>query len=229
MRRGAFTDAQRSRDGLLQAAHRGTLFLDEISELPLDAQAKLLHVLESRSVRPLGATESLPVDTRILAASNQSLEQRVRIGCFRADLFYRLNVIRLEVPPLRQRPEDIPALVDRFLADTCARLGRDLIGITAPALQKLQAHPFFGNVRELFNVIERAVVLTEHSALLPEDLDLTTEASLSQFLSDASRDGLPLAELERAYVQHVLREHHGNKAAAARALAIDRGTLYRKL
>lgn len=229
VRRGAFTDAQHNRDGLLQAAHHGTLFLDEISELPLEAQAKLLHALEFHSIRPVGSTDSLPVDTRILAASNQPLEQRVRDGRFRADLFYRLNVIRLEIPPLRQRREDIPALVDRFLAETCLRAGRDLIGITAAALHKLQAHAFPGNVRELFNIIERAVVLTEHSALIPEDLDLSSEGSLTRFLHDASRENLPLAELERAYVQHVLREHHGNKAAAARALSIDRGTLYRKL
>lgn len=229
VRRGAFTDAQRSRDGLFVAASDGTLFLDEVSELPLDVQAKLLHALESGSVRPVGATTAVPSKTRVVTASNRPLEALVREGRFRSDLFFRLDVIRIEVPPLRQRREEIPALVDHFLAQTCQRLGRELIGITASALAKLHTHPFPGNVRELGNVIERAVALTDHSALLPEDLDLQGDFSLPQFLSDSARDGVPLAELERAYIQAVLRQNQGNKAAAARALSIDRSTLYRKL
>lgn len=229
VRRGAFTDAQRSRDGLFVVASDGTLFLDEVSELPLDIQAKLLHALESGSVRPIGAATAVPSKTRVLAASNQPLEALVREGRFRSDLFFRLDVIRIEVTPLRQRREEIPALVDHFLAQACQRLGRELIGITASALAKLQAHPFPGNVRELGNVIERAVALTDHSALVPEDLDLQGDFSLPEFLAESARDGIPLAELERAYIQAVLRQNQGNKAAAARALSIDRSTLYRKL
>ena len=227
--KGAFTDAQRSREGLIVAASGGTLFLDEVGEIPLDSQAKLLHVLESSRVRPLGSSVEVPVKTRLVAATNQSLESQVREGRFRPDLFYRLNVIRIEIPSLRQRPEDIPALVDHFLAKTCSRLQRPLIGISAAALEKLTSHRYPGNVRELANTIERAVALTEHSALIPQDIELTEDSGLQQFLSRSVREGLPLADLERAYVHEVLREHQGNKAAAARALSIDRGTLYRKL
>lgn len=227
--KGAFTDAQRSREGLLLAAAQGTLFLDEIAELPPEVQAKLLHVLDLGSVRPLGSNAEIRVTARLLAATNQPLDVLVREGRFRADLYYRLNVIRIEVPPLRERREDIPALADLFLARTCERLGRDLVGISAAALAKLQEHAFPGNVRELANLIERAVVLTEHSALLPEDIELSEELSLHQFISESSRVGIPLAEIERAYVQAVLKQNNGNKAAAARALSIDRSTLYRKL
>jgi DNA-binding NtrC family response regulator len=227
--KGAFTDAQRSREGLLVAASGGTLFLDEVGEIPFDSQSKLLHALESSHVRPLGSLVEVPIKTRLIAATNQSLESMVGEGRFRSDLFYRLNVIRIEVPSLRQRPEDIPALVDHFLAKTCSQLQRPLIGISVAALNKLLSHRFPGNVRELANTIERAVALTEHSALTPEDIELTEDSGLQQFLSRSVREGLPLAELERAYVHEVLREHQGNKAAAARALSIDRSTLYRKL
>lgn len=227
--KGAFTDAQRSREGLLLAAAQGTLFLDEIAELPLDSQGKLLHVLESGSVRPLGTTAEVRVTARLLAATNQPLDILVQEKRLRADLYYRLNVIRIEVPALRERPEDIPVLIDYFLAQTCERLGRELVGISAAALAKLQSYSFPGNVRELANLIERAVALTEHSALLPEDIDLSEEVSLQQFISDSARAGLPLAEIERAYIQAVLKENHGNKAATARSLSIDRSTLYRKL
>lgn len=227
--KGAFTDAQRSREGLLLAAAQGTLFLDEIAELPADSQGKLLHVLESGSVRPLGTTAEVRVTARLLAATNQPLDVLVQEKRLRADLYYRLNVIRIEVPALRERPEDIPLLVDYFVAQTCERLGRELVGISAAALAKLQGYPFPGNVRELANLIERAVALTEHSALLPEDIDLSEEVSLQQFISDSARAGIPLAEIERAYIQAVLKENNGNKAAAARSLSIDRSTLYRKL
>lgn len=178
--KGAFTDAQRSREGLLLAAAKGTLFLDEIAELPLDSQGKLLHVLESGSVRPLGTTAEVHVTVRLLAATNQPLDMLVQEKRLRADLYYRLNVIRIEVPALRERPEDIPVLIDYFLAQTCERLGRELVGISAAALAKLQSYSFPGNVRELANLIERAVALTEHSALLPEDIDLSEEVSLQQ-------------------------------------------------
>lgn len=227
--KGAFTDAQRSREGLLLAAAQGTLFLDEIAELPLEVQAKLLHVLDQGSVRPLGTTAEVRVTARLLAATNQPLDMLVRQGRFRSDLYYRLNVIRIEVPPLRERREDIPALVDWFLAQSCQRIGRELVGISAAALAKLQNHTYPGNVRELANLIERAVALTEHTALLPEDITLSEEVSLQQFISDSARSGIPLAEIERAYIQAVLKENNGNKAAAARSLSIDRSTLYRKL
>lgn len=229
VRKGAFTDARQSRDGLFVAASGGTLFLDEIAELPLEAQAKLLTVLESGQVRPLGTTVARPVKVRIVAATNQPIESLVREGRFRADLFYRLNVIRIDLPPLRQRCEDLPALVDHLLGRVCERHGRALLGISVAAIRKLEAHDWPGNIRELSNVIERAVALTEHEVLVPEDFDLCMEMNLEQMLSDGARSGTPLAEIERAYIRAVLKENGGNKAAAARALSIDRSTLYRKM
>ena len=197
--------------------------------VPIGGSPAMMRALESGSVRPLGTTAEVRVTARLLAATNQPLDILVQERRLRADLYYRLNVIRIEVPALRERPEDIPLLVDYFVAQTCERLGRELVGISAAALAKLQGYPFPGNVRELANLIERAVALTEHSALLPEDIDLSEEVSLQQFISDSARAGIPLAEIERAYIQAVLKENNGNKAAAARSLSIDRSTLYRKL
>ena len=232
VRRGAYTDAKEDRKGLFAAAERGTLFLDEIGELPAEAQAKLLHVLESGRIRPVGATDEIEVHARIVAATNQPLEVSMREGRFRADLFYRLNVIRIEVPPLRERREDLVPLVDRLVERACARFNRPLVGISTGALRRLLAHDWPGNVRELANTIERAVALTDHDTIVPEDLSglpaPDTEADADR-LGAAARAGLTLAAFGRSYARRVLELHGGNKAAAARALDIDRRTLYRML
>jgi DNA-binding NtrC family response regulator len=230
VRRGAFTDAREDRKGIFAAASGGTLFLDEIGELPQETQAKLLHVLESGRVRPLGHTEEIEVNARVLAATNRPLETLLREGRFRADLYYRLNVIRIEVPPLRERRDDLLALVDHLLARACVRLHRPIVGISSAALKRLLAHDWPGNVRELANTLERAVALTDLDTILPEDLShAAVEPNAPDELAGAARAGLTLADLSRQYARRVLEERNGNKAAAARALGIDRRTLYRML
>src|SRR5208283_2108521 len=229
VRRGAFTDAKEDRVGAFVAAGDGTLLLDEVGDLPLDVQAKLLHVLENGRVRPLGGTAEVPVKARLIAATNRPLDALVREGNFRQDLYYRLNVIRIEVPPLRERREDIVPLVDLFLSRACERQSRPLIGVSAAAMRRLVAYHWPGNVRELANPIERAVVLCEHDSLLPEDLEFPKNGGVEALLEQAADGHLPLEEIERAYVRRVLEEHGGNKAGAARILGINRRTLYRKL
>jgi DNA-binding NtrC family response regulator len=229
VRRGAFTDAKEDRAGAFVAAGDGTLFLDEVGELPLEMQAKLLHVLEKGRVRPLGSTSDVPIRARLIAATNRSLEALLGEGRFRQDLYYRLNVIRIEVPPLRERREDIVPLVDLFLNRACERQARSFIGVSAAAMRGLQAYRWPGNARELANVIERAVVLSDHDTLVPEDFDVPKNDGVGTLLAQGADGNVPLEEIERAYVRRVLEEHGGNKAGAARSLGINRRTLYRKL
>jgi DNA-binding NtrC family response regulator len=229
VRRGAFTDAKEDRAGAFVAAGEGTLFLDEVGELPLEIQAKLLHVLESGRVRPLGGTAEVAVKARLIAATNRPLETLLREGRFRQDLYYRLNIIRIEIPPLRERNDDIVPLIDLLVSRACERQSRPLIGVSAAAMRQLTTHPWPGNVRELANVIERAVVLSDHDTLLPEDLDFPKDCGLGALLEQSADGNVPLEDLERAYVRRVLDEHGGNKAGAARVLGINRRTLYRKL
>jgi DNA-binding NtrC family response regulator len=229
-RRGAYTDARQDRAGLFAAASGGTLFLDEVGELSPDTQAKLLHALESGRVRPVGATAEVAVNTRVIAATNQPLETLLSERRFRPDLYYRLNVIRIEIPPLRERRDDVLPLVDHFLLRACARLSRNIRGVSAPALRLLMRHDWPGNVRELANVIERAVALTDYDTITPGDLMmLRNDDGVTRMLRDASARSMPLADLSRAYARSVVEAHGGNKAKAARALGIDRRTLYRML
>jgi DNA-binding NtrC family response regulator len=229
VRRGAFTDAKEDRDGAFVAAGDGTLFLDEVGEIPPEIQAKLLQVIENGRVRPLGSSSDVPIRARLIAATNRSLEALLAEGRFRQDLYYRLNVIRIEVPPLRERSEDIIPLVDLFLNRACQRLGRSFIGVSAAAMRRLLGYPWPGNARELANVIERAVVLSDHDTLVPEDFDIPKNDGVGTLLAQGADGNVPLEEIERAYVRRVLEEHGGNKAGAARSLGINRRTLYRKL
>jgi DNA-binding NtrC family response regulator len=231
VRRGAYTDARESRDGLFVEASRGTLFLDEIGDMPIEAQAKLLHVLESARVRPVGGTAEVDIDARLIAATNRDLEAAIKAARFRSDLYFRINVVRIEMPPLRARPEDIPDLVQAFLT-RASRRGRAPVGITDEAMRWLCAHEWPGNVRELANLVERAVALTEHDTIVIDDVrdhskpvPKTDEIDLA----DAARKRLPLAHVELAYIRQVIAEVGGNMAQAARILGIDRRTLYRKL
>lgn len=230
--RGAYTDAREDREGLFARASGGTLFLDEIGELPLDAQPKLLQVLETGRVRPLGAGRERTVDVRIVAATNRDLAAAVSARTFRADLLFRIDVIRLEVPPLRERPEDVEGLVDALLDQLGARFGRSLTGITDDAMAWLRAHPWPGNVRELANALERAVALGEHDVLTLEDF---TSAPAPRFdagwrtLDEAAASARPLGEVELAYMRKVVTACAGNMSEAARRLGIDRRTLYRRL
>lgn len=227
-RRGAFSGAVDDREGFFVRASGGTLFLDEIGELSPEAQAKLLHAAEKKVVSPLGSTSEVAVDTRLVVATHRDLEAMVAEGTFRKDLYYRINIVRIEVPPLRDRKEDIVPLAERFLERAITRQSSPVRGFSGRALRLLLRHPWRGNVRELENVVERAVALAEHDALLPEDLDLE-ETTDSFSLARAAADGLTLEAAQRAYIQYVVDQHDGNKAAAARALGITSQTLYKKL
>jgi DNA-binding NtrC family response regulator len=230
VRRGAFTDAREDRPGAFVAAADGTLFLDEIGELSLETQAKLLHALESGQVRALGGTSETRFRARVIAATNQPLERLLRDQLFRPDLYFRLNVIRIEMPPLRERREDIVPLVDLVLGQITERQRRPVIGVSAVALKRLMAYSWPGNVRELANLLERAVALCDHDTLVPEDLDFPkTEDGIGMLLSESAQTSIPLEELERVYVRRVLESRGGNKSDAARVLGINRRTLYRKL
>jgi DNA-binding NtrC family response regulator len=230
VRKGAYTDAREDRSGLFVQAGGGTLFLDEIAEMPLEAQPKLLQVLETGRVRPIGGSHEREADVRLIAATNHPLEEALRNGRFRPDLYYRLNVINLEIPPLRGRTEDIDTLVDIFLQRASTKFGRPIIGITAEARRWLLSYEWPGNIRELANLVERAVALTDHDTLLLGDFLPAPRSSDNQdLLSTFALQGCPLADVERAYIRHVLAVTRGNKARAARILGIDRKTLYAKL
>lgn len=229
VRKGAFTDAREDRPGLFVEASGGTLFLDEVGEMPAETQPKLLQALETGRIRPLGGGE-ISVDARVIAATNRPLEDALRERRFRPDLYYRLNVIRIEIPPLRERSEDIEALADRFLHQAAEKLGRPVMGVSAAALRWLLAYEWPGNVRELANIIERAVVLADHDSIVVEDLvSLTTGSAREDLVAEAAAQGLSLAALEKRYIRKVLQRTGGNKQQAARMLGIDRRTLYRKL
>jgi two-component system, NtrC family, response regulator AtoC len=220
--RGAFTGADRDKPGLLEAAHLGTLFLDEVTELPAALQPKLLRALEEGEVRRLGATHPRRFDVRFMAATNRDLEQEVAAGRFREDLYWRLHVLHVHLPPLRERPADIPLLAEHFLA------GRPT---SHDAIAALTAYPWPGNVRELRNALERAATLAAAHEIRITDLPprIRDSSDPGVLVADASRRQLPLRELERDYILEVLRQTGGNKSRAAEILGLDRKTLYRKL
>lgn len=232
VRKGAFTDASKDRPGLFLQADSGTLFLDEVAELPLEIQPKLLQALETGTVRALGDTQETKVHVRLIAATHQPLAHRVNEKMFRADLYHRLNVINLQVPPLRERKEDIDALVSALIHTICLRLGKKgSVNISVEVLRWIRAYHWPGNVRELANTLERAIVLAEHDTLLLEDLAQASKLPMNErdFLESAMLQGWTLADLEHAYIRHVLEMTGGNKIQAARVLGLDRSTLYRKL
>jgi DNA-binding NtrC family response regulator len=228
--RGAFTGAHASKRGLFEKADGGTLFLDEVGDMGLGLQGKLLRVLQDREIRPVGGTQSLRVDVRIIAATNRDLEAEIAAGRFREDLFYRLNVIPIHIPPLRERTDDIPALVEGFLRRH--NEGRRRF-FSPEAMERLMAHPWRGNARELENVVERALALSDVETLGPEDVPLPGGPAPQapggeDFLAAAASHGMTLHELGERYTEQVLRATGGNKVQAARILGIDRKTLYRR-
>ncbi|QQS47264.1 MAG: sigma-54-dependent Fis family transcriptional regulator [Acidobacteriota bacterium] len=227
----AFTGARQSRAGLFETADGGTLFLDEIGELPLAMQPKLLRVLQEGTVRRVGADKEKSVDVRIIAATNRDLEIEVQEGRFREDLFWRLNVIHLHIPPLRERPFDIPLLVEHFLGKLAARTEGLTMTVTPETLAILTAYSWPGNARELENAVERAVALAEGYTIKPEDLPdrVRTGGQTTGILSRARERRLTLRELEREYIIETLRLTNGNKSRAAEILGFDRRTLHRKL
>jgi two-component system response regulator HydG len=226
--KGAFTGAVKDKEGLFTAARRGTFFLDEIGETTPSTQVKLLRVLQQREVIPVGATEAVPVETRLLAATNRDLEEEIRRGSFRADLFYRLNVIAVHLPPLRQRGDDILLLAEAFLARSAR--GGEPKQLAPGARDALLAYEWPGNVRELENALERAVILTSGTVIEPEALPArVTERRAEPLLTDRPPATPTMEAIERAYIQWVLRAEAGNKSRAAEVLGIDPSTLYRKL
>ena len=225
-RRGAFTDAREDRTGLLLQAEGGTLFLDEVGDMSLGLQAKLLRMLQEHEIHPLGAPAPIPVDVRVVAATHRDLAAMCRDGRFREDLFYRLDVVPIEVPPLRDRLEDIPPLVQHFLARHGRRLGREQVSVSHEALERMRAHTWPGNVRELENVVQRALVLGSGPVIGPEDLPESLGAARLPGASDEVRS---LSDVEREQVTRAMQAARGNKSAAARLLGLDRKTLYRKL
>jgi two-component system, NtrC family, response regulator HydG len=226
--RGAFTGAVASKRGLFEEAHGGTLFLDEIAEMPAALQVKLLRALQSGEIRRLGATQAATTDVRVIAATNRDLAAMISGGSFREDLFYRLNVIEVALPPLRERREDIPALAEHFAARAATKLGRDL-RLAPETVERLLRYPWPGNVRELENAMERAVILARGRAVTPDDLPPHVAAGLNLGPSPTLPRQATLAEAERDLILQTLERFGRNHSAAAEALGIGRTTLWRKL
>jgi two-component system response regulator HydG len=230
--RGAFTDARTSRNGLFVQANGGTLLLDEIGDLPLGLQPKLLRALQERVVRPLGSETEIAFDARVVAASNRDLGSAVDEGRFREDLFFRINVIHLDLPPLRARAGDVLLLAQEFVRRICERSGHPVTGLSPQAAEKLLAYPWPGNVRELQNCIERAVTLARYDQVMVDDLPEKIRSYRRSHVLIASDDPselVPMEEVERRYILRVMEAVAGNKTLASRILGLDRKTLYRKL
>jgi transcriptional regulator with PAS, ATPase and Fis domain len=226
--RGAFTGASEAKPGRLEAAHRGTLVLDEIAHLSTDAQAKLLRVIERREFERLGGRRTIKVDARLIALTNVDLDEAVKRRSFREDLFYRLNVVHIEVPPLVRRREDVAALAQLLLKTYAAKHGRNVTGISKAALDLLEEYEFPGNVRELANVLERAVIVSNSMLVETSDLPEALRASVTRQKRTGQRRPT-LAELEAEYINETLSATGGNKSEAARLLGISRKNLYEKL
>ena len=225
--RGAFTGATATKIGLLESAAGGTVFLDEIGEMPLSMQVKLLHVIQERQIFRVGGTKPIDLDFRIIAATNKDLKHEVEMGAFREDLFFRLNVVSIAVPLLSERGEDIPLLIRHFIEKYSLAFHKQVSGISQQALQILTGYSYPGNVRELENIIERAVALTDSEEIVPQDLP----KDLQQLeFNTLEGDGLPsLAEMERRYITRVLDSTGYNKGITAQILNIPRTTLWRKI
>jgi two-component system response regulator GlrR len=223
--KGSFTGAHQNKKGLFAHAHGGTFFLDEVSEMPMNMQAKLLRVLEEKSVHPIGARTPIKVDARILAASNKNLEEEVKAGNFREDLFYRIHVIVISIPPLRERKEDIPLLAAHFLEKYAKQTGKKITGFSSPASQKLLRHHWPGNVRELENTVESAVTMADAN-VITEDLILQTQQFADEglkFLKDAKKD------FEKDYLIQLITLTKGNVTEAAKLAGKYRADLYELL
>jgi two-component system response regulator PilR (NtrC family) len=228
-RKGSFTGAVHNKEGLFQAAHGGTLFLDEVADLPLHMQVKLLRAIQEKAVRPVGEQKEIPIDVRILSATHKNLAGLVKDNAFRQDLFYRINVIELHVPALRERIEDIPLLVEHILQRLAAHDGAETPRITESALTTLAHYTFPGNVRELENILERAMTLCEHGAIKESDLQLKpTEPHHSVGAGELPLEPY-LGSIEKETILRALEQSKHNKTAAARLLGISFGALRYRL
>jgi DNA-binding NtrC family response regulator len=230
--KGAFTDARTEHVGLFVQASGGVLFLDEVGEMPAGMQVKLLRVLEERRVRPVGGTREVPFDVRVVAATNRDLESAIAEKTFREDLYFRINVIHVELPPLRARGADVLLLAQSFIERFASAAGKQVAGLSPQAAEKLLAYAWPGNVRELHNCIERAVALTRFESLTVEDLPERIRNYRTSHVLVASDDPselVPMEQVERRYIARVLEATRGNRTQAARILGFDRKTLYNKL
>ena len=225
--RGAFTGASEAKPGRLEAAHRGTLVLDEIAHLTMNAQAKLLRVIENREFERLGGRKTIEVDARLIALTNADLQQAIERRAFRDDLFYRLNVVHIVVPPLRERQKDVPGLSEQFIRAYAQKHGRTARRLSREAQRILAAYVFPGNVRELANIIERAVIVCGGAEIDVADLPETVRVMSAKHDRGARKP--TLAEVEWDYIRETLQATNGNKAAAARILGISRKNLYERL
>jgi PAS domain S-box-containing protein len=229
--KGAFTDAKRDKPGRFALAHGGTMFLDEVGDMSPSLQVKLLRVLQEKEYEPLGSTSPKKTDVRIIAAANKDLSKLVSEGKFRDDLFYRLNVVRIDLPPLSQRREDIPLLINAFIQKFNARMGKQVSGLSEQALRFLLDHDYPGNVRELENIIEHAFVLCRGDWIeldcLPKEL--TADRGKREKSPHPVEEGTPLARAEAEVIEETLKKHEGNRLKTARELGVDRTTLWRKI
>ncbi len=231
--KGAFTGADRRKDGKFLLANGGSLFLDEIGEMPFSMQAKLLRVLQEKELTRVGGEQTITVDVRVITATNKNLQEMVQAGTFREDLFYRLNVVMLNVPPLRERREDIPLLAQHFLKMFAEKNGKEIAGYTPQAMQYLTSHHWPGNVRELMNTIERGVVLCRDSSLDKENFSMANNGGARTdavpIVTESEKEILPLEEVEKNAILQALDGTGGNKSETARKLGITRRTLHQKL
>lgn len=226
--RGAFTGAVAAHRGMLLEAQHGTVFLDEIAEMGQALQAKILRAIEDKEVRPVGGSEPRTLDVRIIAATQRNLREEISKGNFREDLYYRLNVIPIQLPPLRERREDIPLLVEHFLKKYSEQMGTSSKGLSREAMAKLMTHDWPGNVRELENLIERSLVLSQSDVIGPDELAFEPSANSTPIVEKAVNEDMTLGELEDMYIREVLKKTGGKKEQAAKILGINRRTLYRK-
>lgn len=225
-KKGSFTDAKEDRAGRFEVANRGTLFLDEIGNLSMPLQSKLLTVLQNREVTRIGSNKSIPVDIRLICATNMPLHDMVQDNTFRQDLLYRMNTVEIKLPPLRERMEDIPLLADHFMKTYCNKYRKQIKKIAAATLKKLQKYSWPGNIRELQHAIERAVIMSEGSVLNPDDFFFLSEKADAK--KDMS-DNYNLDEVEKVVIQRAINKHSGNISKAAKELGLTRASLYRRL
>ena len=231
--KGAFTGAVGRKSGMFELANGGTLFLDEIGDMPLALQVKILRVLQERSITRLGGTEPMPINARIVCATNKDLEESVREGKFREDLFFRLNVVRIHIPPLRERKDDIPLLAAWIIKKLNTNMGRHFSGLTPEAMEKLKNYDFYGNIRELENILERAAIFSDGDLITADNIELRGDVlrPKAEPAREASgyEEGMSLKEVERQVIEKALRRWEGNRTKAANELGITRRTLITKI
>jgi len=226
-KKGAFTGADTNYEGLFKSADSGTIFLDEIAELPGHMQVKLLRVLQEKEIRPLGSSSTIKIDVRILASTNKNLEEEVKNGSFREDLFYRINVVELKLPSLAERKEDIPLLVDHFINKYNSELNKNIKGVDNEVMKLLMSYDWKGNLRELENMIERAVLLCQESIITPKYLPSNIVESENELYPDNLSEAIDT--FEQNHINEILKRTEGNKTEASKLLSVDPSTLYRKM